>query len=510
MRRARERPCDGNRGLRAIGLLYLASAGLAGVLAGCEFPLDDQLWTCADSSDCGAGWQCNPINNRCVEAYDNGVNGVFDDRIVIGMSTYLEDSNPALVFLREQMVGGINAYFNHVNSTGGIHGRRLELLLRDDGFDPVRTAANFEEMVGAGNQLRKVFLVSSVLGEPASLAAAQLAVREEVLLWAPATGLSDLEPDPPDRYVFNYRPRYEDEAEQLARYLRTEIDPPTPRENVAVFAQGFDTEGNLNASGAEIVGGAARGLGIAQAELAVETSVMTATVVVEPARRFIKWMASPERVETEGVRCVGFLLGVAWEASSAFIRIVSEQLSAARLGRPLNPAFASDLTPEEIARLATVEPRWTAYSANELMALQGALRSFGTYTWIDSTGNRVQRSFGARMVISQVVPFSGSNSSGALRYRQHLAALSPDLVPSGFSLESYLTARLLGEALEKHGRDLTTESFVETLESFSADLGVGTSLGFTFASHQAASRLWAAQFTEDLNIDWIGFLLREP
>ena len=42
----------------------------------------------------------------------------------------------------------MEAYFAYVNEEeGGVHGRKLKLLIRDDGYDPTRTPAVVEELV---------------------------------------------------------------------------------------------------------------------------------------------------------------------------------------------------------------------------------------------------------------------------------------------------------------------------------------------------------------------------
>ena len=38
------------------------------------------------------------------------------------------------------------AYANHVNAQGSIHGRKLQIVLKDDGYNPGRAVANFNEM----------------------------------------------------------------------------------------------------------------------------------------------------------------------------------------------------------------------------------------------------------------------------------------------------------------------------------------------------------------------------
>lgn len=286
---------------------------------GCSIPIDDQLWRCSTAADCGAGWQCDPTSRRCVEAYD-GSQGLFDDRLVVGMSASFSDAIPALAVISEQMLTGIEAYFRHINSSGGLHGRRLEVVTVNDGYDPAKTTENLEQLMGARESAREIFLACNTLGTPTSLAAADVAVRQRMLLWAPGTGFGQIEPDPPNRYVFNFRPRFSDEAEQVTEYLLRVIEPNTPRSNIAVLAEGFDDQGTLNLTGDDFVEGVSRSLGAPPSQVPYGTYVFNSTDVTEASRRLLKWMASEEREVTDGRRYVGLALGTVWDVGSTFIK----------------------------------------------------------------------------------------------------------------------------------------------------------------------------------------------
>src|SRR4029077_18122910 len=61
--------------------------------------------------------------------------GITSDQILIGGTVPL--SGPASPF---GAVGpGANAYFKYVNAHGGVYGRKIKYLYRDDGYDPSRT-----------------------------------------------------------------------------------------------------------------------------------------------------------------------------------------------------------------------------------------------------------------------------------------------------------------------------------------------------------------------------------
>ena len=70
--------------------------------------------------------------------------GVSADRIVLGQSVAL--SGPAAQ-LGIQMRNGLKAYFDEINAKGGVHGRRIELITLDDGYEPSRTVPNTRKLI---------------------------------------------------------------------------------------------------------------------------------------------------------------------------------------------------------------------------------------------------------------------------------------------------------------------------------------------------------------------------
>lgn len=42
---------------------------------------------------------------------------------------------------------GIRAYFEYTNSLGGVNGRKLSLVLADDGYEATRTAENTKKLI---------------------------------------------------------------------------------------------------------------------------------------------------------------------------------------------------------------------------------------------------------------------------------------------------------------------------------------------------------------------------
>jgi branched-chain amino acid transport system substrate-binding protein len=91
-----------------------------------------------------------------------GPPGVTAKEIVIGGTVPL--SGPASKF---GTVGpGANAYFKYVNAHGGVYGRKIRYLYRDDGYDPSRTVDQTRELV----QQDKVFAIFNTVGTEHNLA----------------------------------------------------------------------------------------------------------------------------------------------------------------------------------------------------------------------------------------------------------------------------------------------------------------------------------------------------
>jgi branched-chain amino acid transport system substrate-binding protein len=70
------------------------------------------------------------------------VPGVTDEEVVIGMTCPM--SGPAALWVA--MYLGNSAWAKHLNDQGGIHGRKIRVVVKDDGYNPSRALANLMEM----------------------------------------------------------------------------------------------------------------------------------------------------------------------------------------------------------------------------------------------------------------------------------------------------------------------------------------------------------------------------
>jgi len=139
--------------------------------------------------------------------------GVSDSEVLIGQSAAL--SGPAEQ-LGKQMALGAQVYFDHVNQTGGIHGRKIRLVSLDDGYEPDRAKANTLKLIND----EKVFALFGYVGTPTSLAALPVFTEAKVPFVGPFTGAQALR-EPFNRYIFNVRAGYNEETEEIVNQLLT-------------------------------------------------------------------------------------------------------------------------------------------------------------------------------------------------------------------------------------------------------------------------------------------------
>jgi branched-chain amino acid transport system substrate-binding protein len=141
--------------------------------------------------------------------------GVFDDRILFGQSAAFKGPAAALgVGMRD----GILAAFNEANSTGGVHGRTLELLTYNDGYEPEKAIANTSRLIHQD----KVFALIGEVGTPTSKAAQPIATELNVPFIGPFTGAAFLR-NPSFENIINVRASYDQETEAWIEHLTNDL-----------------------------------------------------------------------------------------------------------------------------------------------------------------------------------------------------------------------------------------------------------------------------------------------
>jgi branched-chain amino acid transport system substrate-binding protein len=165
--------------------------------------------------------------------------GVTPEEILLGQSCAL--TGPA-GDLGTKMRTGLEAYFSKVNESGGVNGRKIRLISKDDGYEPDMAIKTTRELI----EKDKVFLLIGEVGTPTSKAVVPIAEEAKVPFFGPFTGAEFLR-NPFKKYVINVRGSYYQEMERLAQYLVDEKG----LKKIACFYQN-DSYGQAGLSGIEI------------------------------------------------------------------------------------------------------------------------------------------------------------------------------------------------------------------------------------------------------------------
>lgn len=139
--------------------------------------------------------------------------GVTDSEIRLGQ--FAAQTGPAAE-LGKRMQLGIQAHFAAVNAAGGINGRKLTLVTRDDGYEPEKALAAAKALIDED----KVFALIGSVGTPTTLAALPAINAAGIPLIGPFTGAQALR-EPFNRNIFHVRASYFDETERIVQHLST-------------------------------------------------------------------------------------------------------------------------------------------------------------------------------------------------------------------------------------------------------------------------------------------------
>ena len=376
-----------------------------------------------------------PTVTQAVPLAASNVRGINEKEIRFGIVAPFSGSAREL---GRQMKLGIDTAFNRVNDAGGINGRMLRLLAADDGYEPTRTLDGMKQLY----EKDQVFGYIGNVGTPTSAVAIPYALERRTLFFGAFTGSNILRNDPPDRYVFNYRASYAEETDAVVHYL-IKIKRLQPRQ-IDVFAQ-QDSYGDAGFAG---VAKAFRTMGVSDSSI-LRLNYKRNTVDVEDAVNQLKAQKAP-------IRAV--VMVATYRAAAKFIEKTRDTYPGMIYS---NVSFVGS----------------TAL-ADELMLL----------------GPR----YASGVIVTQVVPAVGGYSSAVLEYKNALAKYFPGEAADYVSLEGYIAANVLIQAMNKVGPQLDTEKLIDTLEVMrNIDLGLGTQLNFGRSEHQASHKIWGTAIDDN-------------
>ena len=366
--------------------------------------------------------------------------GVSDSEILIGSSAAIGGHAS---FLGTQTLHGSMAYINYVNENGGVHGRQIKVISYDDGYEPFKTVANTQTLINTD----KVFALFDYVGTPTSVKIIDIVHNSKVPLIGLFTGAENLRV-PFRPYIFNVRDSYYAEAEGAVAYFVDDLG----LEDIAVFYQD-------DAFGLAVLSGAQLALERRGMETIATATYARGTMDVEEAIDVIK--AS----EAEAVIMVG-----TYDPLAKFI-VLSHQAEYNTLFHAVSFVRSED---------------------------------FGNQLNEDIEKHHTDEGFNIEehnknIIVTQVVPSPFSEEYETVReYNELVAKYYPNDEPNYVALEGFVNAKVLVEALENAGPDLTREKFIEALESIDHwDVGIGKEVTYGQLDHQGLSGIYYSRLSED-------------
>lgn len=311
---------------------------------------------------------------------------------------------------------GAQAYFDKVNLSGGVHGRKLALVTLDDAGDSKRAQENARKLI---LEQKAVALFSGAEGGPC-VAATALAREYRIPVVGCAGGSPELR-EPFNPSSFPVRAAHLDEFEKLVEYAVTfgrkriafiHSDSETGRKHLANVRRLADRYG---------------------AEVALALPMPSGKDSFDPVK-------------------------IAAVIAKSDIQAVLNHGSYGQY---------AEIIREERKHGGTAQFLAVNSGAQQMAKLLGG----------DGSG----------LVFSQVVPFPWAEVTPIVReYRRTLDIHAPQAEPSFSSLEGFINAKVLVEALRRAGREPTRESLAAALESMrDYDLG-GMKISYAVGSHQGS------------------------
>lgn len=348
--------------------------------------------------------------------------------ILIGVSNV--QTGPASEMGRNLILGS-RGYFDRVNRLGGVNGRSISILLKDDHYEPDPAVQNTNEFIERDH----VFFLFDYVGTPTltrTLPLLKFYSAEQIVSVGPLTGADPQRLPPYDRFVFNIRASYREETRTLVRYFYAK-----GYRRIGVIAQA-DAYGKSGESGVNDALGA---LGLR----------VVANVGYSRNQAFENGMGVQVKLLRDAGADAVIAVGV-FEPSAAFIRDARMSGWNVPIGN-LSPAGSSSLLRKLLETSATLG-----------------------------------RDLTTNLIVSQVVP-----APDDLRYPlvvQYRADTAPN-ERSFTGLEGWLNAVVVTEALRRAGPNPSRGAFIAAMESLhNWDPGIGVDLAFSASDHQGLHKVW--------------------
>lgn len=354
----------------------------------------------------------------------------------INVATSTALSGPAME-LGKNMKLGMDIYFKHINSNGGIHGNTIRLIAFDDQYEPYLAKKNM--LLFARDP--DILAVLGNVGTPTASVTVPIANDAKILLFGAFTGAGILRKTPPDRYVINYRASY---AEETATMIEALLSANVLPDEIAFFTQN-DSYGDAGFRGA-----------VKELEYqGFKKQVITSIPHGRYTHNQVNITPGLETILASQRNIKAFIVVGAYQPVAQFIKQAKKYYPDAYF---LNVSFVgSDALMAELCK--------------------------------DDKANCSKNL--SRVIVTQVTPHFNANLPAAREYRTVLKKYAPETKPSFVSFEGFLVAKIFVEALKHTGRIPTREGLINALESLSnSDIGIDFPIFFSKIKHQASDQVW--------------------
>ena len=137
--------------------------------------------------------------------------GVSKNEIAIGS---IQDLSGPIAAIGTHFRNGLQMRFDEVNAKGGVHGRKVTLIVEDSGYDPKKAVLAAQKLI----QRDKVFAAISTLGSPVVMATMPLFLERDVLHLFPGAPIPPTY-EPLHKYKFANLPAYSVTTPLGVKYL---------------------------------------------------------------------------------------------------------------------------------------------------------------------------------------------------------------------------------------------------------------------------------------------------
>lgn len=341
--------------------------------------------------------------------------GILPKSILIGQSAAF--SGPSGELGREFRKGA-HEYIQQVNAQGGIYGREIVVIYRDDQYEPQKTRINTKQLV----EQEGVFALFGYVGTPTISAAMPIIKANQVPVLATVSGAQILR-KPTNPLVFNIRASYHEELSAIARYFKQ-----YGRKEIALIYQddGFGKDGK---SGLE------------------------------------------KALQKEGIRPPIAIIPIPRKAPLRTIQKAAEK--------------SASVKPDAVVIISTYN---NVANITEALRKEKSEAQIFTLSFVGSQAlAKTLGKNGHGIGISQVVPFPWDARIPLVREYQNTIKKNQSNTQYGFSsLEGFLAAKILVEALKNSGPEPTRKNFIKALEQMRGKSFGGYQIEFSPVNHNGS------------------------